>query len=176
VVAQVSLAPSAPPPVFEMAQAAPEPQAPLITSSSTPTKVRQMVVPVAKRAAKPAGTQVAAVKSKRPAFKTKVKGIESGIFAVQLGAFGSSERAQVAWNTAISKTSELGQYSPATSRVKTNSASLFRMAVTGFASRKVAGQVCTRIKAKGGSCFVRAVGKDAPTQWAQRAGGRIASR
>jgi Flp pilus assembly protein TadD len=174
-------------PAFEMAASAPAAEAPLIMSASTPTKVRQTIVPAVQRApkqfvreaaapAKPLVRTAATKPSARPAPVAKAKAIESGTYVVQLGAFASSTRAQAAWNGAVTKTAELGKYVPATSRVKTGSASLYRMAVTGFTSREVAGQLCTRIKAKGGTCFVRSIVNDAPTQWVQRGGARVASR
>jgi Flp pilus assembly protein TadD/cell division septation protein DedD len=140
-------------------------QAPLIRSDKTPLK--QAVVRVAKPAAKTAAKPVAV---------ETFSSLESGKFVVQLGAFSNEGGAQIAWNGALKKTNEIGNYSPAASRVQVKGASLYRLAVSGFVTREAAGQVCAKIKAAGGGCFVRSVAGDAPLQWASRGGNKIAAR
>jgi cell division protein FtsN len=60
--------------------------------------------------------------------------------------------------------------------VKVKAGSLYRLSVSGFETREAAGKVCSRIKAAGGQCFVRSIAGDAPLQWAQRGGTKIAAR
>lgn len=187
-VQSVEVASSAPALAFEMADSKPVAEAPLIASATGPAKVRQTVVPAATRAAKPMARAVAmAPKTDKPAMKKmaeakaapapKAKAVESGTFVVQLGAFTSAARAQAAWNGAVAKTAMLSKFAPATARVKSDSSSLFRMSVSGFATRDAASKLCDRVKAAGGSCFVRSMAGDAPTQWVQRSGAaRVASR
>ncbi len=135
--------------------------APLIRAASNP--IKQVVVPA---------SNVAPVRS-APAFRP----VESGTYVVQLGAFSSASRSEVAWRGAVGRYRDLNSYTAATARVQVNNATLYRLSVSGFTSRAVAGQVCARIKAAGGDCFVRAVAGDTPLQWASNAGGmRIASR
>ena len=135
--------------------------APLIRAASTP--VKQVVVP-ASRSAQPKSTN---------AFHP----VESGTYVVQLGAYSSASRSEVAWRGAVGRYRDLGGYTAATARVQVNNATLYRLSVSGFTSRAAAGQVCARIKAAGGDCFVRAVAGDTPLQWASSGGGtRIASR
>lgn len=151
----------APAPMFEMAPASVKPavyEAPLIRSETAPTK--QAVVAMA-------GTN-------KP--NKAQKSQESGRFVVQLGAFQSSSNAERAWNSAINKTAELASYKPSTSRVKVKAASLYRMSVSGFTTRDAAGLVCAKVKAAGGSCFIRSQAGDAPTQWVQRGMVKVASR
>lgn len=150
--------PVAPAPVFEMAAKPAVYEAPLIRSEIAPAK--QAVVPVSQSSAQ----------------SSKAKAVESGRFVVQLGAFKSSASAQKAWNSALNKTSDLGGYKPATARVKVKSASLFRMSVSGFATRETAGLVCAKVKAAGGACFIRSEAGDAPAQWVQRGTVKVASR
>lgn len=140
-------------PVAPMPVAAPY-FAPLITASKTPLKQAVVPVPVA---AKSAAQPVAAT-----------RGVESGRFVVQLGAFSGSSRAEVAWNSISNKLSELRNYDPVSARVKVKAGSFYRLSVSGFTTREAAGQVCTRIKSAGGVCFVRTIAGDTPIVWAQR--------
>ena len=141
-------------PVFEMAAKPETVQAPLIRSDVKPLK--QVVMPAV--------------------VKPNARGVEAGRYVVQLGAFASASRAELAWNKAVNKTGELANYKPATSRVKAKAATLYRSSVSGFASREAATQLCSKVKAAGGACFIRSEAGDAPTQWVQRGGTKIASR
>ena len=135
--------------------------APLIRAPANP--IKQVVVPASK---------VAPGRS-APAFRP----VQSGTYVVQLGAFSSASRSEVAWRGAVGRYQGLNNYAAATARVQVNNATLYRLSVSGFTSRAVAGQVCARIKAAGGDCFVRAAAGDTPLQWASSGGGlRIASR
>ena len=151
----------APAPMFEMAPASVKPaayEAPLIRSETAPTKQAVVAMPGTNKPNKAQKSQ------------------ESGRFVVQLGAFQSSRNAERAWNSAINKTAELASYKPSTSRVKVKAASLYRMSVSGFTTRDAAGLVCAKVKAAGGSCFIRSQAGDAPTQWVQRGMVKVASR
>ena len=46
---------------------------------------------------------------------------------------------------------------------------LYRLSVSGLATRKDAVSLCVRIKAAGGDCFVRNMRGDQPMRWALRA-------
>ena len=135
--------------------------APLIRSAARP--IKQVVVPA---------ENSMAAQSARP-----FRPVESGNFVVQLGAFGNEARAQVAWRGAVGRSRELANYGASSARVQVKNASLYRLSVAGFTTRNAASQVCLRIKAAGGDCFVRAVAGDTPLQWASIPGGtRLASR
>ena len=103
--------------------------------------------------------------------------VETGRFVVQLGAFSTEARANVAWKRAYGRTRELGDHNVGTPRVQVNGASLYRLSVSGFTSQAEANQVCRRVKSAGGECFVRSISNGSSLQWAKR-GGRtqIASR
>lgn len=136
----------------------------LIKSSRTP--VKQVIVAIA--------TPV----TKRAAVATKAApAVEGGKFSVQLGAFSSSARAEAAWAAAAKKNSALSKHGPSTSRVATKTASLYRLAVSGFTSRDDASRVCSQVRSAGGSCFVRSSAGDTNMRYAKRGTGtRLAAR
>lgn len=145
----------------ETPAASPVKPAPLIRAATNP--IRQVVVPA---------SDSAAGRSARPFHP-----VESGAFVVQIGAFSNAARGEVAWRGAAARFRELNNYTAATARVQVKNATLYRLSVSGFTTRAAAGQVCARIKAAGGDCFVRSVAGDTPLQWASaRNGTRIASR
>jgi hypothetical protein len=150
----------------------PEPVAPKaepVLIRAEPAPIKQAVVPAFRPAAAPVAKPVRVSSSSETS-------TESGRFVVQLGAFSTEARAKVAWKQAYGKTRELGDYSVGTPRVQVRNASLYRLAVSGFSTQSAANQVCRKVKAAGGECFVRSVSNSAPIQWANRGGTRIASR
>lgn len=135
--------------------------APLIRAVAHP--IKQVVVP---------SENSMAAQSSRP-----FRPVESGNFVVQLGAFGNESRAQVAWRSAVGRSRELANYGASSARVQVKNASLYRLSVAGFTTRAAASQVCARVKAAGGDCFVRTIAGDTPLQWASaKLGTRLASR
>lgn len=90
-----------------------------------------------------------------------------GRFAVQLGAFRTPEQVEKAWAQAHRR------YAFAREPLSTvitipGKGTFHRLAIAGFASHDEASRRCSAIRAKGGSCFVRATAGDAPVQWAGR--------
>jgi Flp pilus assembly protein TadD len=105
------------------------------------------------------------------------RGIRSGQFVVQLGAYSKMSQAETAWERAANKVGELRNYDPTSARVKVRGGALLRLAVSGFVTREAASQVCTQVKRSGGNCFVRSISGDAPMQFVSRGGStRIAAR
>lgn len=143
-------------PAIEPVKPAPEPV--LIMADASP--VKQAVVRTADVAAVPKIVPAALIKASAAA--------ESGRYAVQLGAFSSEGRAQLAWKGAVSKVRDLSNHSAGTSRVTVRGTEFYRLAVSGFTSLEAASQVCARVKASGGQCFIRAVGQGNPMQWAKK--------
>lgn len=130
--------------------------APLIKSAVRPAK--QLIVP--------------AGQDSRP-----FRPVEGGQFVVQLGAFASPKIAEAAWANRLSRQRLLSGYDASTARFEFNNSVFYRLSVTGFGTRASANQLCNRIKASGGQCFVRAIAGDQPLQWAKRqTGTRIAAR
>jgi tetratricopeptide (TPR) repeat protein len=157
-------------PVFE----APKP-AIVPVSLPEPVLIKADAAPV-KQAVVAAPKQALVALAKPVNFQRVVKTSESGKFVVQLGAFSSEARAQTAWKGASAKTRELGNFDVSMPRVQVKSASLYRLSVSGFVTREAAGQVCAKVKASGGQCFIRSITDAKPVQWAARGGKRIASR
>jgi Flp pilus assembly protein TadD len=127
-----------------------EAEAPVIRSDSRP--VKQVIVSAAPTA--PRGVPVRAV--------------EGGRFVVQLGAFKSASSADSAWKSANRRLNTLASYDARQSRIKVHGGSLYRLAVSGFASREDAGRICSRVRATGGSCFVRSLTNNEPVRFAAR--------
>jgi cell division protein FtsN len=161
-----------------VAAAVPFVPAPLILAPISPLKQAVVATSQVKAVAKPvvAARAAAAPVVAAAAPVVERKAVESGRFVVQLGAFGNGRFAEAAWNSAVAKVSELRSYDPVSARVKVKAGSFYRLSVSGFATREAAGQVCTRIKAAGGACFVRSIAGDTPLQWASRGGTQIAAR
>ncbi len=130
---------------------------PLIKALSAPAK--QIIVPTARAVATPKAKLKPAV---------AVRGVESGKYVVQLGAYASAAQSEAGWNRMSRAFSELQGLSPVGARVKVNGGTFYRLSVTGFATRESAGQLCTKVKANGGNCFIRSVSGDAPIQWARK--------
>jgi D-alanyl-D-alanine carboxypeptidase len=138
---------------------------PLVKAASSPFK--QAVV---RRGAQPAALQKAA-------FVPVIhRGIRSGLFVVQLGAYSKMAQAESAWERVARKVGELRNYDPTSARVKVKGGALHRLAVSGFVTREAASQVCTQVKRSGSNCFVRSISGDAPMQFVSRGGStRIAA-
>jgi Flp pilus assembly protein TadD len=157
-----------PAPAFEtpVVTAAAEPvaaEAPVIRSDPTPLK--QAVVPARRAKVTDDG-----------ATASRIRPIESGKFAVQLGAFAKLSQAEQGWNRAIHRSSELASYDPSQARVKVKASSFYRLSVSGFASRHDASQVCTTIRRTGMDCFVRSIAGDVVASWVERGSGKLAAR
>ena len=168
----------APAPVVALAEPAP---APVSVPTATPAATEMAAVkpaPLIRAASNPIKQVVVPASSAAPARPARAfHPVQSGNYVVQLGAFSSASRSEVAWRGAVGRYHDLNSYTAATARVQVNNGTLYRLSVSGFTSRAVAGQVCARIKAAGGDCFVRAAAGDTPLQWASNGGGmRIASR
>lgn len=79
---------------------------------------------------------------------------KSGAAAVQIGAVSSTALADKAWSEAVAIAGGAGK-GKSVEKIERNGATLYRTAVTGFASREDAAAFCNRLKAAGKSCFVR---------------------
>ena len=91
-----------------------------------------------------------------------------GNWAVQLGAFSSAQRTEIAWSKLTGKAGFMSAYTPTGSGRRWGKAMLYRLSVSGLPTRKEAIKLCVRIRANGGSCFVRSARGDRPMQWASR--------
>ena len=153
------------PPRMRMASASPSPSRP---AEQKPTGKNAMnaaaIVSVA--AVKPIAPKpilLASQVSLNPAF-----GRHPGNWAVQLGAFSSAQRTQIAWSRLTGKASFMSGYTPTGSGRRWGKAMLYRLSVSGLPTRQEAVKLCIRIRASGGSCFVRSARGERPMQWAAR--------
>jgi Flp pilus assembly protein TadD len=87
---------------------------------------------------------------------------------VQLGAYQTPDRVLSAWNGASRKYAALKAYSPMSARFASPKGTFYRLSVRGFSSVGEANALCSSLKSKGGSCFVRNVAGDTPVQYASR--------
>ncbi len=144
--------------------------------AAQPTAKPVALPPLIKASPTPAKQAVILASSAKSDHAPQVE-IESGRFAVQLGAFLRANNADLAWSNAVQRVAELGNYAASSSRIKTNAGSLMRLSVTGFQTQEAATQVCNEVRKSGGQCFVRSAVGDAPMQYVKRSGGaKIAVR
>ncbi|MGA0604629.1 SPOR domain-containing protein [Phenylobacterium sp. VNQ135] len=134
---------AAPPPAMRPTIPAQQP-APPPAQKAAPTPTPAAPAPVAKAPAPKAPETKAAA---APAAK-------SGGAVVQIGAVSSIALADKAWSEAVGIAGGSGK-GKSVEKIERNGGTLYRTAVTGFASREDAAAFCNRLKAAGKSCFVR---------------------
>ncbi|MBL9066552.1 MAG: SPOR domain-containing protein [Sphingopyxis sp.] len=98
-------------------------------------------------------------------------------WAVQLGAYDSLGIAKEKWGGLKKRNGVLANF-PASSHAATvNGRTFYRLTVNGLATRADANNLCSELKAKGQTCFVRAMGGSESIQWAAKSSPmRLASR
>jgi Flp pilus assembly protein TadD len=87
---------------------------------------------------------------------------------VQLGAYSSRDRVQVAWNRLSSRFDMVRNYTPVSARFDGSKGTFYRLSVKGFESQREAIGLCRDVRSAGGKCFVRTVAGDHPVQFASR--------
>jgi Flp pilus assembly protein TadD len=97
----------------------------------------------------------------------------NGQWFVQLGAYDSAGVAREAWGRAVKRVPALQGLTPSSASVTTKVGAFERLAVGGL-SRADATALCGKVRASGGSCFVRTGAGDKTASWAK--GQRVASR
>jgi Flp pilus assembly protein TadD len=95
-----------------------------------------------------------------------------GTFYVQLGAYENAGVARDAWGRLARVHPRLASFSPHGAKVNAGGMTHYRLSVGGFA-RGDAVKLCGSVRAKGGSCFVRAVAGDTAAMWSRT---QVASR
>ena len=84
------------------------------------------------------------------------KATSSSGAVVQIGAVSSTALADKAWNDAVAAAPGLGAgKGKSVEKIERNGGTLYRTAVTGFATKADAQVFCARLQAAGKSCFVR---------------------
>jgi Flp pilus assembly protein TadD len=164
VVEQTEAVAPAPPPVDPARVAAMAPEAPAAFVAA------MFAAPVHKAAAKPKLKPVAAAAPKRAAPVRHAALPKPGKVnaVVQLGAFSSADRVQVAWDKAARRYAVLRAYAPMSARYASPKGIFYRLSVKGFANKAEAANLCASLKRSGRACFVRTFAGDAPMEIASR--------
>jgi Flp pilus assembly protein TadD len=161
------------------AQEAAPPATPQIETAAFDAPVEQAAVPLMSSAAAdpspfvkaPAQAAPMLVAAAQPAAQRPApaayRPAGEGRWVVQLGAFSSAARVEVAWERALDRLRALDGFAPSsTTFISTRrSATYYRLSIAGFGSRGEAADLCEKVKAVGGACFVRGLAGDAPVQW-----------
>lgn len=154
------------PPVAELPkpipfEAAPEPQ-PEFVAPATEVEAPAAKVSAPVRAASfvPKTAPVRAAAAAKPSGRSTA--------VVQLGAYGSSDRVQLAWNKLSSRFAMVRDYRPMSARFDGSKGTVYRLSIKGFASQDQAIGLCRDLKRAGGNCFVRTVAGDTPVRFASR--------
>ncbi|MGA0600362.1 SPOR domain-containing protein [Caulobacter sp. KR2-114] len=141
-----------PPPPPPVAQAKPEPVAPAASPAKPATPPKSIAAILDQKSVRDAPVPPA-----RPhAVVAAAKPTPSGAAFVQIGAFSSQALAEKGWNDAarIAPGAMAGK-GKHVEPVTKDGATLYRTAITGFASKDEANALCDKLKAAGKTCFVR---------------------
>jgi hypothetical protein len=87
---------------------------------------------------------------------------------VQLGAYATEAGVKSAWSQIARRHRGLAAYVPASARFAGARGTVYRLSLKGFASDGEARRLCTQLKNKGSSCFVRSAAGDSPVRFASR--------
>ncbi|MES2495344.1 MAG: tetratricopeptide repeat protein [Pseudomonadota bacterium] len=90
-------------------------------------------------------------------------------WAVQIGAYSTHARTEIAWTRLSKRATFLADYTPTGSGFRRRGAMLHRLSISGLDSAGAAMRLCARIKASGGRCFIRSDGGEQPMRWTLRA-------
>lgn len=103
---------------------------------------------------------------RKAAAKVRPEGNSNAV--VQLGAYSSPRHVAEAWNALAHRYSALGNYAPVSARFQSPKGTVYRLSVKGFVSAGQAQHLCSALRGRGASCFVRSVSGDSPVQFAAR--------
>jgi Flp pilus assembly protein TadD len=92
----------------------------------------------------------------------------SGRYVMQIGAYGSRAQAETAWKAAQRRFGFSSDRQVITTVISADGKSFHRLAVQGFGTAAEATRACKAVKAKGGDCFVRALGGGSSAKIAAR--------
>lgn len=132
------------------------PEAPIIAAPAEP--IKQQVVPISAPASR-------AAKAPAP--------VESGRFVVQLGAYKSAGVAANGWAQVSKRWDFLNEYDARQAKVNLAKGTFYRLSVSGFETRSAANEVCSKIKAEGGQCFIRSLQPTDGVRWAAKGGQKV---
>ena len=134
------------------AAAAPARQQAAPASTSASTKTTTASTSKSAKPVKAPATQQVVAASPTTAAGTSATAPGPGSWKVQLGAFGTAERAQDRWKSLKAKVPALGDYEP----LILAAGSVQRLQASGIAGRADAQSLCSKVRAAGGDCLVMA--------------------
>ena len=106
-------------------------------------------------AAKPKRVQVADAQAQAPVAEAATRAAAAGSFAVQLAAPGSEQEAREVQVRLMKKFSgELAGFHPSIHKAEVGGKPVYRVRVSGLATRDEATALCQKIQGGGGNCFV----------------------
>ena len=162
----------------QTAEAAPAPQAPTdpLAAKDVAEAAKTLVQPATASVAPPLPTKfdapppsyVAITDRVRKAAAKAVHSEGKSNAVVQLGAYSSPDAVETAWNTIARRYALLASYAPVSAKFRSSRGVVYRLSVQGFASAGQAQHLCSTLREKGASCFVRSVAGDSPVQFASR--------
>lgn len=127
------------------------PPAKTTPATASPASVKPSPPP---KGSPPPKTSLPADTKKTPA--PEPKPASGGGAAVQIGAVSSTALADKAWNDAVAAAPGLAAgKGKSVEKIERDGGTLYRTAVTGFASRADAQAFCVKLQAAGKNCFVR---------------------
>ena len=128
---------------------------PAPTAAAAPKATVAQLAPAAKVPTAPVAKAPPASLANAPA-AAPAAAAKAGGAIVQIGAVSSTALADKAWNDAVAVAPGLAAgKGKSVEKIDKNGGTLYRTAVTGFASREAAVAFCDKLKAAGKSCFVR---------------------
>lgn len=158
--------------------AIPASKAPVISAPQGPAKVAASKLPesrfiIESENASPSAPKAAPAKPVKLALadtgrKTNARSIDGDTYMIQLGAFSSTKNANEAWNKITAKHGVLKSFESESTVINANGRQLYRLSAMGFGNEKAAADVCSSIKANGGSCIVRKNDSKSPVRLASR--------
>jgi hypothetical protein len=162
----------------QTAEAAPAPQAPTdpLAAEDVAEAAKTLVQPATAPVTPPLPTKfdapppsyVAITDRVRKAAAKAVHSEGKSNAVVQLGAYSSPDAVETAWNTIARRYALLASYAPVSAKFRSSKGMVYRLSVKGFASAGQAQHLCSTLREKGASCFVRSVAGDSPVQFASR--------
>ena len=158
----VAVPPAPPPARDEVEAASPAPvTTALLTAASHVRSAFNALLP--HKAAAPVARPAKVV---RQAQRQPLRGMTGPV--VQLGAYGSPQRVNAAWDKLTGRYLALRTYLPMRAQFVSPKGTFWRLSITGFANQREAQARCQQLRDRGGSCFVRNFAGDAPVQYASR--------
>ena len=91
----------------------------------------------------------------------------------ELWTYKSAGVAANGWAQVSKRWDFLNEYDARQAKVNLAKGTFYRLSVSGFETRSAANDVCSKIKAEGGQCFVRSILPTDGVRWAAKGGQKV---